>query len=470
MPQPLEISKGLVTSVGRTEINAGYASDYRNLIKNDAGSDVDRPAISEFASIGSYKILGLFYFRPADCVVAVTDEGADARKLWKITESGLVTDITGTVLDGNSRPVFASDGTYLAIAGGGAPLQWDGTTTTTALAGSPPDCTHISYLDGYWILHLLDDQEFRWAGPTAVARATWNSGNFFQAEGLPDNIKAQGVLLRELYAFGAESTEIYQNFGSTSTPFQRTFFIDRGIGAVHSLIQADNTFYWLDEKRNIVRMEGRTPKIISDDIATTIKGFTTIDDCFASHIEINGHYLLTFTFPTEQRTFCFDYKRGIWGEWDTQIDGVSSRLNLNCHVYVKEWNKHLVGDPSIGKIYELNFDNKTDDVYPLRRVRTMTYDWGTSNKKKSNYYLFHVKRGVATATVTDPKFWVQVNDDNKGWTTEKEVPLGEIGSEWAPIRVNLRGIYRRRELRIIMTDAVDFVLNKIEEEVEGAGA
>jgi hypothetical protein len=467
--QPIDISKGVFLSVNAIELpQAGFASDYRNLLKNDAGSDVDRPALSEFATIGANPIEGLFYFKPASKLVAVTfNLGGGGRRVWSIDSSAVVTNITGSTLDGTSRPVFASDGTYLAIAGGDAPLQWNGSGTTTALAGSPEECTHISYLDGYWINHLLNDQEFRWAGPTSAARATWNSSNFFQAEGLPDNIKAQYVLFRELYAFGEETTEIYQNFGTTSTPFQRTFFLERGIAAPYSVVEADNTLYWLDNRRNIVRMEGRTPIIKSDAIATEIKAMTTVSDCFASRIDIGNHFLIIFTFPTEEKSYCFDYKRGEWGIWDGYVAGVSDRLDINSYCYVPDWNKHLVGSAINGKIYELSFSNKTDNGNVLRRKRVVNYDHGTNNRKRSNYYLFHLKRNVATTSVTNPVISVRVNDDNKGWSEPQLIELGALGTESTALRVRLGGIYRRRELEIEMTDAAEFVLSKIEEETEG---
>lgn len=464
MLQPIDISKGAFTAVEGTELpQGGYATELRNLLINKAGSNVDRPALSAFASCGGYPVMGLFYFRPANVVVAVTNEGA-SRKVWSITEAGVTTDITGTALTGSSRPVFASDGTYLAIAGGGAPIQWSGSGTTAALAGSPEDTTHIAYLDGYWILPLLSDQELRWAGPTAVSRSTWNSANFFQAEGLPDNISAITVLLRELYCFGPESTEIFQNFGDTSTPFRRTFFLERGIIAPYSLTEADNTLWWLDNKRDFVRMEGRTPVIKSEPIASVIKGFTTVSDCFASRIEIGGFHLIVWTFPTEERSFCYDYQNDSWAEWDGFVDGATARLPINAHVYVPEWNRHLVGGISAGQIYTLSFSNKADGSNVLRRKRVIAYDWGTSRRKRSEYYLFHVRKDVATASTTAPVFQVRVNDDKKGWSEPQLIALGTLGSNQTPIRVRAGGIYRRRELEITMTDPVAFSITRLEEE------
>lgn len=470
---PIPISKGLFKNVDATTVDCtdgtrpavASAITLKNLILDDNGNNIDRPGMlsTAFSTTGSsFGIEAMKYFEVSGTVVAVDT----ARRIWSITSAGVVTEITGSSLGGTSRPVMQSDGTYLAIAGGGAPQQWSGTGSTAALAGSPEDTTHISYLDGYWILPILDDQELRWAGPTAAARASWNSSNFFQAEGLPDRILATAVLLREFYAFGSDSTEIYQNFGSAATPFGRTFFIDRGIGAAYSVIQFDNTLGWLDDKRRIVRMEGRTPIEISGPIARILAGYGTVSDCWTANVEIGGYYFLVFVFPTEQTSWAYDYKRNEWYEWDGFVGGSSARLPIHSHVFVKPWNKHLIGDPYTGVIRELSFDAKTDGANVLRRLRHVRYRHGTSKRKRSNYYLVNAKQGVGEVGGTEPVLELRVNDDNKGWSDWKQVPLGNPGAKQCAKRVRMGGIYQDRELQIQMTEDAEFRLQGIEEDLD----
>jgi hypothetical protein len=467
MLKPIPIDKGVFQNADPLELaDPSFAAEMRNLVLTDSGANTDRPGLSLFANTGTaFGIAGLFYFSVSGTVVAVDED----RRIWSLASDGTLTEIGGLDLGGTSRPKFADDGELLAIAGGGAPQTWTGTGVTTPMAGSPPDCDSIDYLDGYWITHLLNDQEFRIAGPTQSTRLTWNTSDFFQAEGLPDNVLAQAVLLRELYSFGSQSTEIFQNFGSAQ-PFQRTFFVDRGIGAPHSLIQFDNTLAWLDNRRRIVQMQNRTPVQIDSPYDRTIQGFSTVDDCWAANVEsLNGYYFAVWTFPTEHRSFAYDYKNQQWFEWDGFADGESARLPIHSHVFVESWNKHLVGDPAAGRIYQLTFDAKTDAERTMRRLRrTGAYSHGTSCRKRSNYYLFHIKRGLIPndGSTPEPVFQVRVNDDNKGWSDPILVPLGFQGSQTGALRVRCRGIYRRRQLEIQMTDAAEFLLAGIEEDVE----
>lgn len=459
------IDDGIYLSVDGEELpNPKFAVEQKNCFVNEAGSNVDCPGLSTFATLPSIIVDGLAYWN--DLVVAVTRN----RRIYSVSSAGVVTDITGgAVLGGSNRPTFDNDGTYLSIAGGGAPQRWVGSGVCELMPGSPPSTNWVSYLDGYWLLQLLSNQEIRWAGPTAATRETWDANNFFQAEGGPDNLAAQRVLFREFWAVGDSSVEMFQNLGETSVPFRRAFFFDKGIIAPYTIIQEDNTLWWLDSERKFVRIEGRTPVVKSGPIDKTIQGFTTVTDAWASPIRIKNHYFIVLGFPTEQRTFIYDVKLDRWHERKGYRDGNEIYSPIHCHVYAKNWNKHLVGGIYDGVISELSFSNKADGSDVLRRVReTGWIDHGIGSRKRSNYYLFHVKRGLGTAGGTEPLFEVQVNDDGKGWTDPIQVGLGFPGDEKGPIRVSeLSGVYQKRKIRFIMTDAVEFQLNKVEEDVAG---
>lgn len=461
----LQFNKGVFENVDAFELgNPEIATAQKNILVNDAGSLVDRPGLSRFATIGAIPVIGLYYFETANKLVAVTEN----RKIYSVDSAGIVTNITGSgSLAGTSRPVFAEDGTYLAMAGGGVPRTWIGTGNTAAMAGSPEASTHIFYLDGYWINFLTSDQEARIAGPTSVARGTWNSADFFQAESNPDHITAGAVLQRELYLFGPASIEIFQNVGDTSTPFQRAFALSKGIAAPYSLTEADNTLWFLDSDRRFVRLEGRTPVIISTPYDRVIRGFGTVSDCWAAKIDISGLYLLLWVFPTEERSFVFDYKSQTWSEWDGFSSGVTNRWRGNTYAFSKVWNRHFVGDFRTGVIWEMSRTNKSDGTDKRRLLlRTGYLDQGTGARKRSLSYTLHVKRGLGTPGGIEPVLQLRWRDDDKPWSNPRTVGLGFTGDTKTVVRLFNTGIYRKRQLEISMTDAAELVLNKVEEEVE----
>lgn len=469
---PVPINRGAFKSVDAFQLSSSeLGAEVRNLLLDDAGANRDRPGVNAFSSIGAFAISGLRFF--GDKIFAVTQGD---RKLWSVSQSGVVTDVTGLALGGTARPVFDEDDTYLAIAGGAALQRWDGAAATELMPGSPESTTHISYLDGWWIIPLLTDQELRIAGPTDAAREIWNSSNFVSAEAIPDPIQATAKLLRELYAFGPSSLEIFANSGDSSVPFGRSTppsYLDWGIEAPYSVTKSDNTLFWLarapEGGRKFVKLQGRTPAVIDSPYAREIARMTTISDCWAASINFENFNLITWTFPTEERCFVYDVARNEWSEWDGFVDGTSDRFRMHSYCYAPAWNRHFVGDPVNGTIYELSFSAKADGNNPIRRLRrTGAYDHGTGGEKRSQYYLLDVKRGIGTPGGTEPRLGIRVNDDGKGWSPYRWVGLGFEGAKQTPIRITgLRGIYRKRQLEFVFTDAADFVLNKLEEWVEG---
>ncbi len=465
MIKPIPINKGVYLDLNPVEITSTeYATVLKNLILSKSGANVDRPDLTPFATTGSsLGITALNYFN--NFLVAIDSGG----QIYKITIDGTVTNITGAgPLLGTSRAQFAQDGFFLAIAGGLAPKVWDGIDNCIDMPGSPPNLRFIDYLDGYWIAFQIDTQLFQYAGPTADERLVWGADDFFSAEGTPDVCLSQWNLNRELYAIKQQSMETFQDFGAVSDPFQRTFFIDRGTIAPYSIVQADNTLWFLDNERHFVKLVNRVPTFISDAIDKVLKDPTfVVEDCFGMKIEIDGFYLIAWVFPTMGRTFVMDYRTGEWAEWNSFVDGKEVTVNIGAHYYVQAWGKHMVGDPSTGTIYELTRSAKGTVASPLRRVRrTGQYDHGMGTRKRSNFYLFHMLRGQGTPGQPEPVFEVRVNDDSKGWSDPVQIGLGFLGEEQAPIRVRLGGIYRKRELEITTTAPVDFSLVKLEEDVE----
>lgn len=468
MPQAdIPIGKGSFENVEPFELGgAEHAVALKNLFINEAGSNVDRPALSptSFANIGSYPIEALTFFDGQ--LFAITEND---RRMWAIDSSGLVTDVTGTPLEETSRPVFASDGDYLAIAGGGAPRRWSGVGNTELLPGSPENCSHLAYLDGYWLNFLLADQELRLAGPTAATRDTWDANDFFSFE------KRAGKLTSiiatdagsELLAFKAQATQVFQNVGDSTTPFAPVFTIPRGTEAGYSIVEADNTLFWFDSiSRRFVKLEGRNPVDIGTPFDRELKRFTTVNDCWVAAIEIQGMYLIAWTFPAERRVLVYDYKTQQWCEWDGFRDGQGLRFRMHSYCHAPQWNKHFVGDAITGIVWELSREFKTDGADTFRRLRrTGVIDRGT--RCRNNFYDFYVKRGTTDSGAAEAVMQVRFKDDDKPWSDPITVALGNTGDKSGPVRVRSTGIYRQRQIEVKVTDPVDFILHRIVEDFEG---
>lgn len=479
----LQFNKGAFGNVDETEVaDPAFAALQNNFLVTDAGSLVCRPALrnttpsggTSYGSSGAYPIIGMRDF--SDMVVSVASSG----HITKTVEAGtttLITDPSTNLLETEStRCDFADDGEYLAIACGGTPKRWNGTDPLAEdMPGNPPDCTHIKYLDGYWIALLPDSQELRWAGPTEALREAWSSGDFIEASVLPDNANALTVEQRELFVFGEKSIEIFQNFGDSTVPFRPTFSIKKGTLSPYSIVQANNTHYFLNRDRQFVRLEGRTPVLISSQYDKQIKQFDTVSDCFGYAVEFNEHYLIVWTFPTEGRTLVYDYKHDVWQEFTSfNVRGEETRYWMNAYTFVPSWNVHLIGDYRDGDIYPLSTDRSLETSAYFtgpKAVRRSGYiDHGTGNYKRNVRYRFFMKRGNSPAADTALKaqsvLMIRFRDDDKGWSDPVEIGFGTTGNFSPFAELHSTGIYRRRQIELTLTDKADLILSKIEEDLE----
>jgi hypothetical protein len=460
---PIPLSGGAYTNIDKQELGSSEkAAEMKNLMLSDSGANIGRPGLSSFATM-DVACEAIHEFNNHLFVVGID------RRFYKVTSAGVVSDITGSAggLGGSARPNFAEDGTLLGVSGGGAPMTWDGTNSVITMVGSAPSTDSLVYLDGYWLaINSSDDIQF--AGPTSADRATWSAADFFQAEGLPDSTEALAVLQRELFVFGEDSTEVYQNFGDVSVPFRRVFFIDVGISAKDSLVNESYTLWFLDENRRFSYFNGRTPTPISFPFDKDVQRMSTVSDCFGSRIQIDQHNLIAWTFPTEGRCFVFDSKKAEYvGEWAGFENGIEARFRMNGHVYMRAWDQHFIADYNEPKVWELSTSNYADGSNPRLCLRTSgELDHGTRNRKRNIWYRMTVKRGVATTTVTDPIFEVRFRDDDKDWGNPYQLSLGATGEEATVLELRNTGLYRKREIEIRCTDAVEFSFINMEENVE----
>jgi hypothetical protein len=94
------------------------------------------------------------------------------------------------------------------------------------------------------------------------------------------------------------------------------------------------------------------------------------------------------------------------------------------------------------------------------------FDHGTYSRKRSNYYEIEIKRGLGTPGNTEPVFEMQVQDDSKPWSDVQFFGLGFTGDNNHYVKARFPGIYRKRQIRIICTDGIDFRLKSIKEDVD----
>lgn len=443
--------------------------------KDDAMGNERRPGLggptsNYFVDLGTGKPIDTVYeWEPQGWAVAIS-----GGRIFKIDIQGTKTEITGATLSEGVPVTFADFGSTLFLANGGQIIKWTATDTTCAYLtdpDAPTSVSHIGFIDLYLIALDLDNDLVSFAEVNDPDN--WG-GEFFSAESLADKTKALHVGWREIAIFGSSSIEYWGNTGNATTPFERFdgANTERGVIAPYSICKIDNTWFFLDQDRRVVRMAGRDPQVVSNPFDRELQKLATVSDARGWHEHCDGETNYVLTFPTEGRTFCFDYKRDSWSErsyWNNDTGNRDAYLGQTC-CYMRGWNKHLVGSRVDGKIYYVSRDYYQDGGNPM--VWEMWTGWqGDGMWRNVSQLGLKIRRGDGAALTTpEPILEVYYRDRNaspnasdSSWKGPRHVNLGQLGETDHFYRIRRLGRYRNRQYRFRCAANVPIVLSGAEE-------
>jgi len=425
-----------------------------------------RPGMALITDLGTNATIdGLYWWEQLNILLIVSNG-----RTWKMTDSaGTKVEITGDLLTAGTPVRFAVNGTTMTMANGGRMVTTDGTTVTTYIADAdaPVVVSHVAYLDGYTIANQVGTQRFWWSDN--LSPLSWNASSQAQAQGSPDFITALHVGWREILIAGTDSLEVWYDDGVS--PFSRLNggFVERGIGAIYSIQQVGTNWMWLDEKRRFVKLDNRTPTIVSFPFNKELQAMNAVTDGVSSMMEIDGLPLYVISFPSAHRTFAYNYAKDSWqdwGYWNTMTASYGS-FKGSTYAFARSWNQHIVGDSGTGKVYRMSRSLFTDADTPIRTVRRTGFiSHGTMMHKFSREVRIRVKRGAGNAAVANPQMAVRWRNDGGAWGNEHYLSLGRVGENEYVARLFRTGRYRVRQWEFIHTDDSDFILVGAQENVE----
>ena len=316
------------------------------------------------------------------------------------------------------------------------------TLSTIADADLPPPLGVI-FIDGYFIFAIEDGRFFI----SAINDGTSiSSADFAEAEGDPDGLVSIGKRSRELWLFGEESIEVYQNTGATF-PFERLpgVFIEKGCLARYSATPFIGSIAWVDNTGIVRLANGYTPQRISDhqverDIRrlsdkSTIKAFTW---------ESDGHEFLHLT--SSDWSWVYDAVTGQWHEMK------SYQKNFNRRLWAVQFEgKCIHGDAETGKLYEMDQDTYDEAgnafIWETSAPNVHSYP----NRIRVNAFWADLIPGVGLndpdPALKDPKVLFDYSiDGGKQWKAERSLPLGKIGEPNVRVRANRLGAFSQNGL------------------------
>lgn len=415
------------------------------------------------SAFSSYALSGLFVTDAG--VRFAVDEEPGRRRIWRIDGTSAY-DCTGSIpqgdVPGTARPTFAETEGYLFIAGGNAPMKVSLLTVGTPpsrLGGSPPKATHVIANTSRILVNRtetpLSDVHFSAIGygQAITPFETWTTGQeagSFIVEGKPDSVVALAETMREVWAFGGQSVQVYQP--DPNVVYAPTRMRERGLAAPYSVVKVDEVFFWLDQYRRFIGADNASqPKEISSTIAQTLDSLTTVDDCYGTRITLGQYDCILWTFPTDKVQFCYQIGGG-WSRWGTRDEGNWKILPAKSFAFDRSTEQNLVG--TTGRLAEWSISATTDLGVPVTAFAQSGYmNRDSDNRKSCDSLKLSFDRPTATDdTVVGTLRW---RDEDGAWASPLELVLPATGNV---LVFNSLGTYRRRQWEIEFTASEEITL------------
>jgi len=357
---PVQVVGGMVSSRSK------YVNDQlcENWIYDKEGALYPTPGLKYYMKLGSgpcrtnndaVEFQGEAFFVSGDKLVSIDVNGAGT--------------VRGTLETSKGSTYMASGFSHIVVVDGSYAYVWDGSTLTKQVAPPYGEPSSIMWCDQYYIFTQKGTGKFFVSevdDPTTIV-----ASNFATAEKKADNLVRAVWYQGAVLLVGESTVEQYYNAG-TNFPWQPYDMpvLEQGSPAPDSIVTAPNMGFMLAHSSSggyeIVKVSSTNPQRISNaNIEWEMGQFTTVSDAEAYYYSQSGHEFYVITFPTAERTWCYDVTTGAWHERKSG----SNRHRAKGHIFFK--GKHIVGDFENSNFYTLDEETYLDNGEAIIRKRRM---------------------------------------------------------------------------------------------------
>lgn len=445
-----------------------------NVVIDGAGVVRRRPGIQAYESVGVVDAGGVSLLHEAeDGSLFAVGAASGPKKVYVVTASaGIdISAASGELLVGDRRPTIAETEGMVVIAGGGPVLKVEFASLTTAqLGGSPPQGSHIIANSQRLLLNnvLSDkgrvDYSATASGGAIAGHETWGltlTSGFFQGEARPDPGLALHENTNEVFLFGRTTLQHFApDADSVYAPVTTR---ENGCAAPYSVVKADQAFAWLDHQRRIVASDGRSLKVLSDDIQQVLQNIADVSDCYGYRFKSGPVEALVFTMPSDGRTFAYQVGGG-WAQWAQWSGSNWAPFPVLCHHLATSNSDNLVGLTD-GRVCRLVNGARDDLGVPIVASVTTGFGGGAERRHTKDVRVC-MQRGQTGATAATLGF-LSYRDDLGPWSDAVPVYVGDPSDPQPVIRLGRMGCpYYTRQWKFEFSADADYALAWVSEEFD----
>lgn len=408
-----------------------------------------RPRLERFASVGAGPILGLYR---EGGVIAGRIICRSGNNLYKVEQAGVPGVGTATLIgavDGTGRMSAEGDTSNVVLACGASVYKTNGITLDTIAIPDDLPVNAVDTLDQRFIFAIQASNQFFWTGPGDYVV---DGANFASAESQPDVLITLKVVDDVLWLVGRLSLEAWVGTGDQDLPYQLIDGRVFGIGCTardtcqKMNIDGLDTMCWVGTDRKVYRLDPNPVRISDFSLEEALSRVPEeiVPTLYGHHAIWNGHDFYVLHIPGEG-SFAYDLTtRAGWAEWTSygydQFRTAVSTIGPNARA--------LLGDDSLGVIYQLTEAVDTDDGDPVVFEASGILEIAGSPVKCFNAGLT-VQTGNASDATEDPMMQLAISDDHgKTYTALPDQPLGRQGNFTLRVLWTRLGMLRRECGRI----------------------
>lgn len=306
----------------------------------------------------------------------------------------------------------------------------------TAAAGGGVTAVTGAYLDGSFYVQRPSGGSpdlGRQVNRSAVGDGTvWNGLDFVTKEGSPDYIQSIFADREQLYIFGTETSEVWQNDTNTGDLVRLSGAMAKeGSGARYCVVTMQEHIYFLGGSPSgstvAYRVDGFTPTRISThsiEERWATQG-VAISTAIAWNYLDDGHYMWVICFSSGS-SWVYDATEKFWHERASWTGAALGPYKPWYHTFIPEWGtngQHIVGDHGSGKVWIMDSAFSDEDGSDVQRVRDLPFIYGGQGK---HVYVGRVDLDMDTGEIVsgaEPTISLQWSDDN-GATISTPDPAG----------------------------------------------
>lgn len=340
-----------------------YGGESGTTIKSLFGT----PGVSIFCTFAGASVRAVESF--GGIVYAVAGD-----QFCSVDSAGVITAL-GTVSNDGLQASLAYNSIQVLIVSGGKAYCWTIATAilldvTAQLAAVP---VKVEEADTYFIVCFQNSNKFQLS--QFLDGTTWPGQLVNEVSVYPDNIVSIIVNHRELWVFGVNRTQPYQDTGSTEVyDVIPGALIEKGCISPFSPCRMDNSIFWVDQDerggRSCWRSSGYTPTRVSvHAVETDLASYSVaaISNLVSYSYMDQGHIFWVLYVPGSTWSWVYDVGEALWHKRAAWVNSVfQAHWGWNhCYAY----GQHLIGDWGSGNLYSMSMANVMDNGTTIRRLR-----------------------------------------------------------------------------------------------------